>query len=257
MMQLESKIFGTGHRLFVGLHGWGGNADTFAPLEPWLPDDARILSISLPGYGSSLKPDVWSLTAVTDSVLSVMSEIDEPYTLIGNCSGAIFGMLAALQLPSQKIQRMVVIDAFAYMPWYLELFVWPVVGPLFYWSSFANPIGRWLTQKAFEDTKRERADMTASFATIDHGVTYEMLKLLSKVGDYRQFQGLCMPIDIVFGRHSFQAIHHSARLWSRLWPHAQVCCLEGGGHLLLEEETETISLHIFSRMNNADTVERT
>src|ERR1700742_314005 len=136
---------GRGDQIFFGLHGWGGDHSTFAPLIPHLPESATLYAADLPGYGRSPAPADWRLEAVADEVAAAIAATAAPQlTVIGNCSGAII-TLAAAQRVMNRIERLVLIDPFAFMPWYFRIFAMGDFGRVAYCSTFANPLGRWLT----------------------------------------------------------------------------------------------------------------
>ena len=56
--------YGNGPRTFLAFHGWGGDHREFAPLAARLPDDVRLLSVDLPGYGQSPKPPRWDMAEI-------------------------------------------------------------------------------------------------------------------------------------------------------------------------------------------------
>jgi hypothetical protein len=66
----------------------------------------------------------------------------------GNCSGAILGLLAYEMIPS-RIRRFVLIDPFAFLPWYFKVFVHPSFGRLAYHSPSPTrlALGRQLSLK--------------------------------------------------------------------------------------------------------------
>ena len=87
---------GEGSEVCFGLHGWSGTHTTFAPLVPHLPPGAALYSVDLPGYGQSLPPRRWDLAGLTDEIGAAIAGLGaEALTLIGNCSGALLGLLAA------------------------------------------------------------------------------------------------------------------------------------------------------------------
>jgi len=115
--------YGSGGRAYFGLHGWGGDHGTFRPLVERMPEGVAFYAADLPGYGRSLAPRDWTLAAVAEEIARAVSSIDAAkVTVVGNCSGAIFGLLAAKHL-SGRIERLILIDPFAFMPWYFKIFV--------------------------------------------------------------------------------------------------------------------------------------
>ena len=243
------KQYGTGRRVFLALHGWGGGHETFLPLAARLPASAALYSADLPGYGRSAAPRAWELAAIAEEVGDTVGRIRseagvEQVTLIGNCSGAILGMLAAQQA-SGAFERLVLIDPFAYVPWYFNLFVASKMGRYAYYSTFANPLGRRLTNLSLRSRRGESTDLTASFTRVDHETTYRYLQLLAAVGSYTRFDDLRMPIDILYGERTFQAVKESAALYQRIWPQARRVRLAGAGHLPIEEATAQVCEVIF------------
>jgi pimeloyl-ACP methyl ester carboxylesterase len=107
---------GGGPRTFVALHGWGGSHRTFHPLLPFLPADVTLHAIDCPGYGRSATPQ-WTREAYREAIAAAIDTIDaESFVLVGNCSGAIFGLDAVMQRHSARIERLVLYDPFAYTP---------------------------------------------------------------------------------------------------------------------------------------------
>ncbi len=231
--------------VYLGIHGWGGDTTTFEPLLEFLPDSVRILSIDLPGYGESPVLTEWSPAVIADRILATLDHhgLDQ-VTLLGNCSGAAFGLVAVERAP-ERFERLVLIDPFAYFPWYFRLLVMPYLGPVFYWSSFANPIGRWITNSGLANHRTDDSDLTGSFEQIDHAVVYKYLRMLRGIGAYTRFSGFEMPIDIVHGEKTFGAIRKSVGLWKQVMPQARVSELTGAGHLPIEETPEALAAAAF------------
>lgn len=100
---------------------------TFAPLASFMPPDAGIISPDLPGYGQSPPPREWTLEALAEELAEEIERLDASVTLIGNCSGALLGLSAMELRPrlAERIDRLVMIDPFAYLPMYFKLFVTP------------------------------------------------------------------------------------------------------------------------------------
>jgi pimeloyl-ACP methyl ester carboxylesterase len=244
--RLHSVWYGNGEHVFLGIHGWGGGHGTYEPIVDYIPDSVRVLSVDLPGYGQSPALERWDPDVVAARLLATLdAEGVETCTLLGNCSGAAFGLLAAQLLP-HRFERLVLIDPFAYFPWYFRLLVMPLFGPLFYWSSFGNPIGRWITNSGLAGHRTDDSDLTESFEQLDHGVVYAYLRMLKAIGSYTRFTGLSMPVDIVYGEKTFSAIRRSVSMWKEVMPQAAATELVGAGHLPIEETPEQLANAAFS-----------
>lgn len=274
--------YGNGLRAFLALHGWSGDHRTFEPLLRYLPTDASFYSVDLPGYGQSPRLGTWerdvcssafrrrtaaqplppleggttnaplALTVKSDLVLfaaaigEVIDQLDaERFTLVGNCSGALLGLLA---VPSRlaRVERLVLLDPFAFVPWYFRLFIAKPFGKYAYYSTFANPLGRWLTNLSLAKHRTDATDLTGSFSKVDHTVSFRYLELLASLGSIERFRDVHAPTDIVYGARSFQAVKASVAMWQALWPHAQAWELAGAGHLPILEATEALSRIVFA-----------
>lgn len=236
--------FGTGKTVYFGLHGWGGSHTTFAPLLKHLPETATFYSADLPGYGRSPAPRQWSLESITSEISATIAEVKATITLVGNCSGAILALLAAQAL-KERATRLILIDPFAYMPLYFRIFVEPKFGKIAYYSTFANPIGRWLTNLSLQPRRSDESNLTRSFQRVDHEVTWQYLHLLRHIQGTEQFADLHMPIDIIYGAKTFKAVKQSAQMFRRVWSQARVIELQSAGHLPIEEATEQLSRILF------------
>lgn len=237
--------YGKGEKAYFGLHGWGGGHKTFAPLIEHVPARARLYAADLPGYGCSPEPREWSLPSVVDEIVRTASQINEAkLTIVGNCSGAILGLLAAERLTG-RIERLVLIDPFAFMPWYFKVFVTGSLGRYAYYSTFANPVGRWLTNISLKRKRTEASDLTRSFSAVNHRISQRYLALLAEIENIAQFGNLRMPIDIVYGAKTFSAIKDSVALWKSIWPQARATELAGAGHLPIEEAAKQLSEIVF------------
>lgn len=243
-----TKVYGTGERAFFGIHGWSGTHETFAPLLPHLPADARLISIDLPGHGRSPwiegagKRQRFDLAQLSGLIAAEMESVEAPtFTLVGNCSGGLFGLAAIEHSPAllDRVERIVLIDPFAFVPWYFGIFMVPVAGRIFYQSTFANPLGRWLTNLSLRGKRAAETDLTHSFARVDHGASYRYLQLLTGIGSIERWARIEIETDIVHGARTFGAIRESIGRWRSLWPHIRIHELPAAGHLpILESPAE-------------------
>lgn len=248
---MHFERFGSGPQIFVGFHGWTGSHRTYAPLAAHLPPDVTLYAADLPGCGRSPAPDVWELDPIVHELTRELNRVvPDAFTLIGNCSGAIMALLTAPKV-IDRINRMILIDPFAYMPWYFRVFLADPWGRHVYASTFANPAGRWITNAVLRSKRTANTDLTDSFATIDHTVTYNYLKLFGTIQSIERFGILDKPTDIAYGEQTFGAIKASLPAWRSLWPHARVWEMKGAGHLPIQEATEQVARVIFRCENQS------
>lgn len=241
-----AERYGQGAETYFGLHGWGGDRRTFAPLAAHVPARASFHSADLPGCGLSFVPHEWTVDAVAGEVAETVRNLGaRRVTLVGNCGGAIFALLAAQRLGAERIARVVMIDPFAYLPRYFKLFTSEAIGRRAYEATFANPVGRWLTNQSLRGRRSGESDLTASFAETDHEVSRRYLAIFDEVGGVERFRGFDAKVDIAHGEHSFGAVKRSLALWRDVLPQARVTVLAGAGHLPIAEATEQAAALLF------------
>jgi pimeloyl-ACP methyl ester carboxylesterase len=240
---------GTGARAFLALHGWGADRRAFAPLAAHVASDtwdASLYAADLPGCGSSTRPREWSVEAIVGEVSETIRALDASrVTLVGHCGGAVFAMLAAHET-SQLVERVVAIDPFAYLPRYFRLFMGEGFGRRAYEATFANPFGRWLTNKTLNAGRDERTDMTASFGATDHQVARHYLALFASIESVEVFRGLRAEVDLVYGERTFGAVKKSVELFKGVLPHARMLRLAGARHMPLTEATAQLARAVFA-----------
>ncbi len=244
---LASVTEGSRGEVFVGLHGWNGSCHTFDALGVRRPADRRFVSLDLPGYGRSPAPERWELEEVAAQVVATIDAAvgAAPVSLVGSCSGGVVGLFVA-GLLGARLDRFIFLEPFAFVPDYLRVFLTPVVGRLFYYSAFGNPVGRRITNAALADHRGADTDMMASFGRGSLEVPLKYLHLFDDIGGPERFAALPGRIELVWGEHTFEAIRDSVQIWSRVWPNAQCVEIAGAGHLLLEEAPDQIAAHVFA-----------
>lgn len=234
------RRYGSGPRLFLGIHGWGGSHQTFEPIAAAMPNDTTVFAIDMPGYGRSRAPETWTPSAIQARLVALLDQLPEDMTLLGNCSGAIFGLLAALER-SRAFRRYVLVDPFAYFPWYFAIFTWPLVGRFLYAVSFQNPVGRLLTNLSLASKRTEETDLTGSFDSVNHEAVFQTLQVLRAIGGYQTFAPISGEIEVLYGENTFGAVRASVAYWMEIWPEATAAELTGAGHLPLQEATEELT----------------
>ena len=246
---------GPGLDPYLGIHGWGGSHLAFVPLAPYVPAGAVLVAPDLPGYGASPalpRIDEASLTAPLVAELRALRSAcpDRPLTVVGNCSGAILALLAAEAAPG-LLDRLLLIDPFAFAPWYFRTFAHPVIGRYAYRSTFGNPLGRWLTNGALAGKRTGEAHLTRSFTTVESRTALGYMQVLVATGGPERFaplgDGDGPTIEIAHGERTFAAVKESVARWKAVWPRATSREVPGSGHLPLQEATEELAGWIFRR----------
>ncbi len=242
--------YGRGGEAYFALHGWGGDRRTFAPLAPFVPEHASLYSADLPGCGDSPAPREWSVGAVVEEIVEAARvRVPGRVDVVGNCGGAIFALLAAQALGA-RVGRVVMIDPFAYLPRYFRLFNAGEFGRHAYQATFANPVGRWLTNQSLRGRRAAANDLTASFAETNHEAARCYLALYEEVGVVERFRGFAAPVEIVHGEKTFGAVRKSLALWLDVLPRARVHELKGAGHQPIAEAAAQTARLIFDRRND-------
>lgn len=234
----------------VGLHGWSGDHRTFEPLWQRMPADWTFFSFDLPGCGASEKPSEWNFRALAREVATEVIQLGmRDLVLVGSCSGAILTAFVARELREmgrpEVVGRLVMIDPFAYCPWYFRLFLLPWLGYLIYATAFANPIGRGITNFFLQDKRAGDTNLTESFAGVNHRVTWKYLKMLFECGRPGQFSGMRIPVDIIYGEKTFLAVRRSVQEWQEALPQARILRLPDVGHLPIPERTKDVAKVVF------------
>lgn len=245
--------YGSGNNVFVGFHGWSGDHRTFDRLMQHLPESVTFYSADLPGVGNSPAPKDKSLRQVITSIVDGLYSLQVPsITILGNCSGGLLGLFVAKHLiengQGETVKRLILIDPFAYFPWYFKVFVAPQMGKIgwyAYCSTFANPFGRWLTNLSLHKRRAEGDHLTSSFREVNHRVTYKYLKLLAEGGPANQFRNVTTPVAILYGEKTFDAVRKSVYLWQTILPDTSIYELKGTGHLPLTETTTELAKILF------------
>jgi len=243
---------GTGPRRFLGLHGWSGDHTTFDPLLPHLPPEVGLFTPDLPGCGRSPAPREWRLKAVAEEIAALIRELANPeLTVVGNCSGGLLGLCAALQLldngAGAAIERMVLIDPLAYWPWYFRVFASDAIGRYAYACAFENPVGRWLVNACLAGRRKAETNLTEGFDVVCSAVTRGYLRILREIEGPEQFAKIDVLIEIVHGEHTFEAVRKSTAVYRRIWPQAEVTEVPEAGHLPLVESPAAVARVLFGR----------
>lgn len=225
----------------LAIHGWASSLKSFYVLKSGLPNTVSLFAVDVPGSGRSLTPSNWSLEQVARELLSWLSEqkFAGELEILGNCSGALVA-LEMCRLKPHRFKRLYAIDPFAYTPFYFRLLTHNFFGPFAYNLAFASPLGRTFAEFTLKAKRGRHTELLSSFKETNHDFAQRSLQLLVSAGNYRRFQGINVPMQIIYGSRTFSAVKKSVPLWQSILSVEQVHVLPGVGHLPLEEAPEAI-----------------
>jgi pimeloyl-ACP methyl ester carboxylesterase len=100
-------------KLILLLHGWGDNLHGLHELQINLAKTHHVLSLDLPGFGSSEAPKtVWNLDNYGNFVADLLKKLDlkQPYAVIGHSNGGAIAV-RAISLGLLKPEKLILIAA--------------------------------------------------------------------------------------------------------------------------------------------------
>ena len=239
-------VYGEGPVSYLGLHGWGADHRTFAPLEPFLPSNIQLLCPDFPGCGGLAPPREWTIDCVIEETARTLKEqsLVDPPTIIGSCLGAVFA-LEMLQLGVISTQRLVIIDPLIFFPMYLRVFLLGKFGKGAYRASMETGVGRIMANLISRTNRSSDVDMTASLKDIDHDSAYCYLKMMTDLPNPQRYSSLELAVDIIYGEETFRFARKSSKALKAIWEHANEHQVPKASHLAIIEQTEFTARLIF------------
>jgi pimeloyl-ACP methyl ester carboxylesterase len=243
---MYAKVHGSGERHFMCFHGWGGDHREFTPLSRYATSGVCMHCVDLPGYGHSAKPANWDLETITQEALAYLDERNiSSASMVGFCSGIGPALTMAKMVPGY-VERIVMIDPFAFVPWYFKLFISGGFGRRAYATTFQTSIGRKITDFFLKRLQKSDADFTSSFLDLDHNVTLKYLQMLHQVDLEKEYRGLETDVLILYGQHTFKAVRDSVRIYQNLLPRVTSQELNDVGHLPMVKGARQLAEVIFT-----------
>lgn len=240
--------YGQGPVKMVGLHGWSGSHRTYAKVGALLPSDVGLLAMDLPGYKRSPDPPSWALNDIAAQIAAQLRrELPGRFTLVGNCSGCLLTLKVAPML-TDRIDRLILVEPFAYLPWYFGIFLTPVFGRLFYWSAFGNGLGRWLTDRNLKNQRTKDSNLAATFKRTRMRTTLNYLRRYADMGEAADFADIGCPVSLIYADKTFASVKESVQIWHEVWPSSEVVELHGAGHLMLQEIPQDATTALLSQL---------
>lgn len=97
---INYQLEGTGSPLLL-IHGWGGSSKSLEPLAQSLAKKYKAITIDLPGFGKSSKPDPdWGVEEYAKIIIDFISEFKlRPVIFFGHSFGGALGVYLAAKYP--------------------------------------------------------------------------------------------------------------------------------------------------------------
>lgn len=137
---ISYKQSGSGPPL-VFFHGWIGNEDTFGPCHAAFAHHYTVYRPAWPGYGKSPPLPAVSIESLVEIGRHfILATGDPPVILMGNCLGGTIAMELLRRYP-RLVRRLVLIEMYAFLPWYLHLLLIPGLNLMLYGLLLGSTVG--------------------------------------------------------------------------------------------------------------------
>lgn len=210
----------------IVLHGWGCNHSTVRSVAASLEDKCRVISIDLPGHGSSEEPDeVWGTQDFANLVGKVVKELKiETPALVGHSFG---GRTAIAYASSNPVSKIVLIDSAGITPrrslkYYYKVYSYKLFKKLVL-ALAGEEKGREILESQLK--KKGSADYQAASpkmrAIMSRCVNEDLKKIMPRISS---------PVLLIWGENDTATPLSDAKTMERLIPDAGLVAFPGCGH---------------------------
>jgi pimeloyl-ACP methyl ester carboxylesterase len=213
------------------LHGWGGCAQSFAPVSEYLKNDFQTITLDLPGFGESGEPDVpWSVSEYANIVQGLMDSAGIKKThIIGHSFGGRIAILLAAQNP-ELVDKMILCDSAGVMPkrglkYYFKIYKYKLAKIIFKRKtikSILKAIGinveKSIQKAGSEDYRKLNDNMKKTFVKV---VNQDLRPYLKKIKS---------PVLLVWGGMDGDTPLYMAKVMEKEIPDAGLVVYEDAGH---------------------------
>lgn len=238
----------------VLIHGFGGHTFSYRHNIPALAKHHRVIALDLKGFGYSERPGDgdYSLRAQAQLVLGLMDELHiDTASLVGHSMGGEVAMRVAAAAP-QRVENVVLVasvsgDRFPTLP------PTPIIKP--FMPLLSRLTARFLLKRGFYDRTKLTGEVREGYRG-PRRVRGFMDGIYQLMRDARHdppiaYDKITQPTLILWARGEKLPGSMLTKLRSHL-PHAEVRYIEEAGHLLLEEQPESVNREILRFIRPAD-----
>jgi pimeloyl-ACP methyl ester carboxylesterase len=236
------------------IHGFGGHTFSYRHNIPMLAEHHRVIALDLKGFGYSERPAVgdYSLAEQAQLVLGLMDELGiGSASIVGHSMGGEVAMRIATAAP-ERVENLVLVasvsgDRFPTLP------PTPIIKP--FMPFLSRLAARFLLKRGFYDPSRLTDEIREGYRAPRRvrgfmGGVYQLLR------DARhdppiEYEKITLPTLILWARAEKLPGSILTKLRKHL-PHAKVKYVEEAGHLLLEEQPESVNREILRFIQSAE-----
>ena len=250
----------------LALHGWLDNANSFAPLQPFLPAHLPAThwrSLDFAGHGLSdhRPPGSWYyfLEYVADIVAFLEQENLSNVHLVGHSMGGYVAQFVAAVCP-ERIEKLTLIEAFG-------LWVSTEGDVVDHLAQALKDRKRLAERRApiYPDTERlvklraEKSELSEPLARliierniqhVENGVTWRIDPRVRVASAFRfteanaisMLQRISCKAQLILGSAGTADLAQALAIWGAHVPHLQVHYLEGGHHVHMQQPEQVVGL---------------
>jgi pimeloyl-ACP methyl ester carboxylesterase len=235
-ISVHCKVEGEGPPLLL-LHGWGGQADSFAPVSRFFAATHTVYSLDFPGFGrSGPPPEPWSVneyTALVDEWMGRLGLTNVP--IIAHSFGGRVSILLASEYP-RRVSKMVLTGSAGLIPrrkpsYYAKVYTYKLAKRMLrvrWVTALLRALG--LDVEAFV----RRRGGSADYRQLDGVMRGTFVRVVNQ--DLRpHLKHIRVPVLLIWGENDQDTPLAFGRIMEKEIPDAGLVVLQGGHFVYLEQ----------------------
>lgn len=215
------------------LHGWGAHIEAVAPIAAGLRTACEVISVDLPGFGSSeTPPEPWGVADYASWVASFMEVLDVPRAhVVGHSFGGRVGIHLATERP-QLVDRMLLVDSAGIRP--PRTLRW-------YWKVGLAKVGKHAARLLGRPGRRLQRLLVASASSSDYAAAGPLRATLVRVVNEDltdRLPRVSCPTLIVWGARDEDTPLWMGERMEQLIPDAGLVVFDAAGHYAYADEPQ-------------------